>query len=108
MSFNNLYVESKLQDAPAVVVRPSASFPSQSDVDQFAKEFAQAPNPKSWLEDQGVGENYSTNIADADFVQAFAQLFVADTVKWMREPIGEKFYELMWDLCELAQRAGNR
>lgn len=107
MSFNNLYFEAKLKDAPAV--RPvAAATPSRADVAQFAKELALAANPKSWLEDQGVGENYSTNIADADFIQAFAQLYFADSAKWLREPIGEKFYELMWDLCELSMRAGNR
>ena len=90
---------------PPVMATP---FPEQADVRQFTLDLANATDPKSWLENQGIGETYSTNIADADFLQAFARVYLINTAMWQGKPAGERFCELMADLCDLAQRAGAR
>ena len=112
--FTNLAEQAKLptrpprmfsRQMPPVLMTP---FPDQAEVRQFTLDFANATDPKSWLENQGIGETYSTNVVDADFLQAFARIYLINTAMWAGKVTGERFCELMHDLCELAQKAGAR
>lgn len=108
-----------LQEQAKLPVRPPRSFsqmppalatpfPEQAEVRKFTLDFANATDPKGWLENQGIGETYSTNVTDAEFLQAFARIYLVNAALWRGKPAGERFCELMADLCNLAQRAGVR
>ena len=106
--FENLYEQAKLADPPAapIVVQNQHFYPDYQDRMAFVAEFANQKDPKSWLENKGVGEAYSTNVCDAAFLSVFAVEFLASG-ETRRSPAGEMFFELMGDLCDLARRAGN-
>lgn len=104
--FCNLYEEAK-KPAPMVPPVPKEpGYPSYRDRQAFVAMFAVQRDPKSWLENMGVGESYSTNVCDADFLRLFAVEYLRDPML-CRSEMGEQFFELMGDLCDLARRAGN-
>lgn len=110
--FTNLFEQAKLPIRPTLptlrqpkLVTP---FPTEAEVRAFTLEFSNAAKPKEWLETQQVGEQYSTNVIEADFLQCFARMYLVNTAHWQRTAAGERFCEVMRDLCDLAQRAGVR
>jgi len=109
--FTNLAEQYRLHTAPppAAPEEPHLIehfYPDFQDRMTFVQVFSYQPNPKAWLENMGVGEAYSTNVADADFLALYAADWCSDPMV-RRSPAGEKFFELMGDLCDLARRAGN-
>jgi hypothetical protein len=107
--FENLYEQAKLADRPAPPEVPHLIehfYPDYQDRMAFVEVFAQQEDPKAWLENMGVGENYSTNVCDADFLRLYAVEFLSDPIV-RRGETGGKFFELMGDLCDLARQKGN-
>lgn len=108
--FTNLRAQAKLPEAPMPTFRKPklvTPFPTEADVRAFTHEFVEAADAKAWLESQGVGERYSRNAVDADFIQCFARMYLRDPM-WWDGVVGERFCELLRDLTDLAQRAGVR
>lgn len=106
--FENLFEQAKLADPPAapIVVQNQHFYPDYQDRMAFVEAFAGEEFPKAWLENMGVGENYSTDVCDADFLAIYAVDYLNDPMV-RRSAAGGKFFELMGDLCDLARQKGN-
>jgi hypothetical protein len=104
-----LTAQSMFSDRPLPTFRkPLATpFPTEADVRGFMQDFVAAVDAKAFLESQGIGERYSTNAIDADFIQAFSRMYLREPRFWDGK-VGEQFCELMRDLTDLAQKAGVR
>ena len=110
--FTNLQEQAKLPTRPprAFSQMPPAlmtPFPDEADVRKFTLDFSNAADPKAFLESQGVGERYSTNVIEAGLLQSMARMYLVNTHLWQNR-LGEQLCEVLRDLCDLAQRAGVR